>query len=369
MSAEKSDIVIVGGGPAGLRAAEIVSAAGRRTVVADHKPSVGRKFLVAGRGGLNLTHSEPVENFPARYNDATGLWSKLLADFSPDDLRAWAKDLGIETFVGTSGRVFPTTKQAAPLLRRWIERLRKQGVSFRARHALVGFQRAPDGGWIVNFKTATETTAIEARAVVFALGGASWPQTGSDGAWVNIFAKAGIKITPLAPANCGWEVDWPAELLAEAEGQPLKNVVVRAGAESVAGELLITKYGLEGGALYQLGRTLRAMKAPVITIDLKPSFSVEQLVQKLGTTGHRKVCAITPSVFGGWDRLLPRCFSPTSHRARRSNWPLVRRITRSSCAAPGPLRKQSQRWAAWAGRNWTTSLCSSRIRAFSARER
>jgi uncharacterized flavoprotein (TIGR03862 family) len=281
MSAEKSDILIVGGGPAGLRAAEIVSAVGRRTVLAEHKPSVGRKFLVAGRGGLNLTHSEPVENFPARYNPVAGLWPKLLADFSPDELRAWVKNLGIETFVGTSGRVFPESKQAAPLLRRWIARLREQGVSFRARYELAGFTREKDGSWSVSFRTAEGEKSLTTRAVIFALGGASWPQTGSDGVWVNIFKKAGISITPLQPANCGYEVAWPPGLLAETEGSPLKNIVVRAGDESVAGELLITKYGLEGGAIYQLGRALRAMKEPIITIDLKPSFSVEQLVRKL----------------------------------------------------------------------------------------
>jgi uncharacterized flavoprotein (TIGR03862 family) len=283
MSAEKSDVLIVGGGPAGLRAAEIVSAAGRRTVLADHKASVGRKFLVAGRGGLNLTHSEPVENFPARYNDVTGRWPSLLADFSPDDLHAWAKELGVGTFVGTSGRVFPETKQAAPLLRRWIARLRKQGVSFRARHELAGFQRDESGSWDVAFGTPEGKKILQARAVIFALGGASWPQTGSDGGWVKLFEKAGIGVTPLQPANCGYEVAWPADFLAEAEGLPLKNVVVRAAEESVAGELLVTKYGLEGGAIYQLGRRLRAMAKPVITIDLKPSFTVEQLMRKLGS--------------------------------------------------------------------------------------
>jgi uncharacterized flavoprotein (TIGR03862 family) len=284
MSAEKSDVLIVGGGPAGLRAAEIVSAAGWRTILAEHKPSVGRKFLVAGRGGLNLTHSEPVGNFPARYRDASGRWSKLLADFSPDDLRAWAKGLGVETFVGTSGRVFPETKQAAPLLRRWSARLRAQGVSFRARHELAGFSREPDGAWNVALRAPDGEKIVQARAVIFALGGASWPQTGSDGAWVALFEKAGIRIAPLRPANCGWEVAWPAMLLAEAEGLPLKNVVVRAGQESVAGELLITKYGLEGGAIYQLGHVLRAMPKAVVTVDLKPSFSVEQLAQKLEST-------------------------------------------------------------------------------------
>jgi uncharacterized flavoprotein (TIGR03862 family) len=281
MGAEKSDVVVVGGGPAGLRAAEIVSASGRRTILADHKASVGRKFLVAGRGGLNLTHSEPVTNFPARYGDVTERWSRLLADFSPEDLRAWAQGLGIETFVGTSGRVFPESKQAAPLLRRWIERLRRQGVSFRARSELTGFSRRDDGAWEVAFMTPTGSVSLQAHAAIFALGGASWPQTGSDGTWVDLFGKVGIRVTPLAPANCGYEIDWPAEFLAEAEGLPLKNIAVRAGDESVAGELLITKYGLEGGAIYQLGRTLRGMTTPEITIDLKPSFTAEELAAKV----------------------------------------------------------------------------------------
>jgi hypothetical protein len=281
MSSEKSDVLVVGGGPAGLRAAELTSTAGLRTVLADHKPSVGRKFLVAGRGGLNLTHSEPIENFTARYGDSTDRWKSLLADFSPDDLRAWSEGLGIETFVGTSGRVFPQSKQAAPLLRRWIERLRKQGVSFQARHDFMGFSRTKDGEWDVAFGTAHGTKTLRTRALILGLGGASWPQTGSDGGWVELFAKAGIAVTPLAPANCGYEVDWPAEFLAKAEGLPLKNITVRAGGESVAGELLITKYGLEGGALYQMGRILRTMERPQIEIDLKPAFTAEQLAGKI----------------------------------------------------------------------------------------
>jgi len=281
MGSEKYDVLVVGGGPAGLRAAEVTSAAGLRTVLADHKPSVGRKFLVAGRGGLNLTHSEPVENFPARYASSTERWEKLLADFSPDDLRAWAEGLGIETFVGTSGRVFPLTKQAAPLLRRWIERLRKQGVSFRPRHGLAQFSRIKSGEWEVEFTTTQGAVTLCARAVILALGGASWPQTGSDGGWVKLFTEAGIAVTPLTPANCGYEVDWPPQFLLDAEGLPLKNVVVRAGSESVAGELLITKYGLEGGALYQAGRALRTMAQPKIEIDLKPALTSEQLAAKI----------------------------------------------------------------------------------------
>jgi uncharacterized flavoprotein (TIGR03862 family) len=284
MGSEKYDVLVVGGGPAGLRAAELASAAGFRTVLADHKPSVGRKFLVAGRGGLNLTHSEPVENFPAHYGDTDGgsaeRWQKLLAGFSPDALRAWAEGLGLETFIGTSGRVFPLTKQAAPLLRRWIERLRKQGVSFRLRHSLVGFRKIGDE-WEVGFTTPHGAVTLRARAVILALGGASWPQTGSDGGWVKLFADMGIAVTPLAPANCGYEVAWPPEFLEQAEGLPLKNVVVRAGDESVAGELLITKYGIEGGAIYQVGPALRTMSQLKIEIDLKPTFTAKQLEDKL----------------------------------------------------------------------------------------
>jgi len=281
MSLATCDVLIVGGGPAGLRAAELVSAAGRDTVLADHKPSVGRKLLVAGRGGLNLTHSEPVEQFPARYGGPTARWQKLLEEFSPDDLRAWAGALGIETFVGTSGRVFPTSKQAAPLLRRWIERLRKQGVSFRPRHDLSGFRRVEGGDLEVGFVTPQGPITLRTRALLLALGGASWPQTGSDGGWVKLFTEASIAVTPVAPANCGYEVDWPPEFLEQAEGLPLKNVIVRAGGESVAGELLITKYGFEGGAIYQLGRVLRAMAQPEIEIDLKPALTVGQLTAKI----------------------------------------------------------------------------------------
>lgn len=281
MNGKICDVLIVGGGPAGLRAAELVSAAGLRTVLADHKPSVGRKFLVAGRGGLNLTHSEPVENFPARYGDLSGRWQKLLADSSPADLRNWVEELGIKTFVGTSGRIFPTTKQAAPLLRRWIERLRKQGVSFRPRHKLTGFRCLNEGELEIEFETPQGQIVQTTRVLILALGGASWPQTGSDGGWVKLLTDKGVQVVPLAPANCGYEVAWSPEFLAQAEGLPLKNVIVRAGDEAIPGELLITKNGIEGGAIYPLGRILRTMEKPAITIDFKPTFTVEGLMAKI----------------------------------------------------------------------------------------
>ena len=272
-----ANVLVIGGGPAGLRAAEITSAAGWRTILADRMPSVGRKFLVAGRGGLNLTHAEPLEPFVARYRDPAR-WRDLLAGFSPDDLRAWAAALGIETFVGTSGRVFPTGKQAAPLLRRWIARLKSQGVEFRLRHEWTGAME----GDCAAFLTPLGLRTVTARAIVLACGGASWPQTGSNAAWIPALAGAGIDITPLKPANVGWEVDWPASFLAEAEGRPVKNIRASANGEEVAGELLVTRYGLEGGAIYQLGPALRTVSPPELIIDLKPDFSAEQLAAKLG---------------------------------------------------------------------------------------
>jgi uncharacterized flavoprotein (TIGR03862 family) len=279
---ETCDVLIVGGGPTGLRAAELVSAAGKHTVLADRMRSFGRKFLVAGKGGLNLTHAEAQEAFLGRYGEPRERWKNLLSAFSPDDLRVWAAELGIETFIGTSQRIFPVGKQAAPLLRRWIERLRKQGVSFRKQHRLAALRRESSNIWEVEFEYPEGRHVIRAQAVILAMGGASWPQTGSDGAWTELLGQKDVPIAPLAPANCGYEADWPADFLAEAEGLPLKNVEVSASGQRVAGELLITKYGLEGGAIYQLGRTLRSMRSPEIHIDLKPGFTSEQLLTKLG---------------------------------------------------------------------------------------
>jgi uncharacterized flavoprotein (TIGR03862 family) len=279
MPADALSILVVGGGPAGLRAAEVARAAGARVIVCDAQRSVGRKFLVAGRGGLNLTHSEPVDNFPARYVDEPDRWRNLLGEFGPDDLRAWAAELGVQTYVGTSGRVFPLGQKAAGLLRAWIRRLRASGVEFRTGSRLAGLERdATD--WRAEFQTAEGNFSLAANRIVLALGGASRPETGSDGAWPAILSAHGVEIAPWAPANCGWEVDWPPALLARAEGLPLKNLTVHAAEESVSGELLITRYGLEGGALYHLGRTLRAMKQPCLEIDLKPQLTVETMRQR-----------------------------------------------------------------------------------------
>jgi uncharacterized flavoprotein (TIGR03862 family) len=289
MGVEANSVLVIGGGPAGLRAAEVASAAGARVTLCDAQSSVGRKFLIAGRGGLNLTHGEPVENFPARYVDEPERWRGLLAEFGPDELRAWATTLGVETYVGTSGRVFPRGQKAAGLLRAWIGRLRGSGVELRSGARFVGLAREANA-WRAEFETSEGNLSLSGGAIVLALGGASWPETGSDGTWPAILTAHGVEIRAWQPANCGWNVNWPAALLTRAEGLPLKNLTVRAGDESVSGELLITRDGLEGGAIYRLGRALRSMPEPHLTIDFKPQLTSEILrerAEQLPTAAER----------------------------------------------------------------------------------
>jgi uncharacterized flavoprotein (TIGR03862 family) len=288
--------------------AEVANAAGARVTLCDAQRSVGRKFLVAGRGGLNLTHGEPVENFPARYGDEPQRWRDLLREFGPAELRAWASNLGVETYVGTSGRVFPRGQKAAGLLRGWVRRLRAAGVEFRTGSRFVGLERDPTG-WGAEFETARERTSLKAGAIVLALGGASWPETGSDGVWPAILTAHGIDIAPWQPANCGWNVNWPAALLARAEGSPLKNLTVRAGEKSVSGELLITRHGLEGGAIYRLGRTLRSMPEPSLTIDFKPQLTTEMLLQRVAnletTTEWFRTWKLSPAAIALLETMSP----------------------------------------------------------------
>jgi len=270
-------VAVIGGGPAGLRAAEIAAMRGMSVTIFDAMPSLGRKLLVAGKGGLNLTHGESMEKFVTRYDGGDRVfWGNLLNEFNPSALREWAGGLGIETFQASSGRVYPKEMKAAPLLRRWITRLRELGVQIETRHRLVGIK--PGRPHELSFSNGV---TVHAPAVVFAMGGGSWSRTGSDGSWVECFATREIECRPLAPANCGWEHAWSAETLALAEGKPLKNIVVSAGDQQAVGELLVSRYGLEGGAIYQLGAVLRAMKLPEIAIDFKPTFTREQLVAKM----------------------------------------------------------------------------------------
>lgn len=270
-------VAVIGGGPAGLMAASELVRLGHAVELYDAMPSVGRKFLLAGRGGLNLTHSEPREAFLRRYGAAAGRVGRWLEVFGPEDARAFAAGLGIETFVGTSGRVFPKDFKAAPLLRAWVGRLRQQGVCFHARQRWTGIEA--DG--TLRFGEARAA----ASATVLALGGASWPHLGSDAAWVSILRELGVAIAPLAPSNSGFEVAWSAGLLARLEGKPLKRVALRFAEHLARGELTITAYGLEGGALYALSGPLREALARdgrvVLSIDLKPDLAAEEIAVRL----------------------------------------------------------------------------------------
>lgn len=280
------ELAVIGGGPAGLRAAEVAAAGGASVTVFDSKPSVGRKFLVAGRGGFNLTHDEPRSDFVSRYSGpeaAAPFWNGLLNEFDAAALRRWAAGFGVETFAASTGRVYPSELKSAQLLRRWVHRLRESGVRFAMNHRWTSLEaRSPGKRMKVGFETPGELVTVEVDAVVFALGGGSWPETGSDGAWVVPMRALSISVAPLCASNCGWETDWPRAVLDRAEGRPLKNVVGSAGTESVAGELMITRYGLEGGIIYLLGAVLRTMAEPELRVDLKPNHSVEELVRKLG---------------------------------------------------------------------------------------
>ena len=287
--------VIIGAGPAGLRAAEVIAQQGIRTTIFDQKASPGRKFLVAGRGGLNITHSEPVEEFIKHY-DGPDRWAILLQRFSPDDLREWFKKLGVETFIGTSGRVFPRNIRTPMILELWLERLDALGVDFqvgRRFHQMLG-----NGPYDLVFQRGKKYQLVTADAVVFALGGASWPQTGSDALWVEEFRRLGVQVREFVPANVGWERSWSESFLSVADGKPLKNLLVTCANRAVKGEMMITKYGLEGGALYQLTRELRV--SPEIEIDFKPDTTPADLKERMrgGESVKERVvkaCRLSPA--------------------------------------------------------------------------
>jgi uncharacterized flavoprotein (TIGR03862 family) len=275
-------VVVIGGGPAGLYAAETAARQGARVSLYEAKASVGRKLLVAGRGGLNLTHADAPEVFVTRYRGAQmpdGWWARCLAEFSPEMLRDWAAGLGIETFAQRTGRIYPREMKAAPLLRRWVERLRALEVKMLVKHRLVAMQ--PGALAELVFQSPAGEVRVAADAVILALGGASWAITGSDGKWSEMVENIGVSVRPWQAANCGWEVAWPDELVPRIEGMPLKNCAARASSEAVTGELMLTSYGLEGGIIYQLGPELRAMDSPELCIDLKPDQSAEQLQRKM----------------------------------------------------------------------------------------
>ena len=271
MSDARPIVAIVGGGPAGLMAAEVLAAAGRASVhLFDAMPSVGRKFLMAGKGGLNLTHSEPFDRLLDRYGPQRDRLAPILSAFTPQDLRDWAKGLGIETFIGSSGRIFPTDFKAAPLLRTWLRDLRTKGVRFHLRHRWQGWN---ERGALL-FATPAGVAEFTADAVVLALGGASWPQLGSDGTWTSILAATGTVLAPWRPANCGFDVGWSDHFRTRFAGTPVKSVAASAGGISRQGEFVITETGIEGSLIYSFGAGLRDAidntGNAVLTLDLLP---------------------------------------------------------------------------------------------------
>ena len=275
-------VLVIGGGPAGLMAAEAARAAGVEVDLLDAKASVGRKFLIAGRGGLNLTHADPRPRFEQRYPRGAARIARWLDGFDADALRRWASELGVETFVGSSGRVFPSDMKAAPLLRAWVQRLRESGVRMHMRQRWIGFDdkgrtliEGPEG-----------TRAIEARAIVLALGGGSWPQLGSDGAWLPWLAARGVATVALEASNCGFDVGWSGFIATKFAGAPLKPVVAhwqdaQGRARQQQGECVLTETGIEGSLLYAIGADLRAALArdgeAMLHLDLAPSTPLEKL--------------------------------------------------------------------------------------------
>ncbi|HNI08854.1 MAG TPA: TIGR03862 family flavoprotein [Thiobacillaceae bacterium] len=273
-------VAVIGGGPAGLMAAETLVDGGVEVDLYDRMPSLGRKFLLAGRGGLNLTHSEPRESFLARYGDRQPEIEPLIAAFGPDDLRAWAKSLGVETFVGSSGRVFPQEMKAAPLLRAWLHRLRQTGVGFHVRHRWLGWV-----GDALGFETPEGMNSVRADAVVLALGGGSWSRFGSDGAWVPILAGRDIPVAPLKPANCGFDVGWSEHFSGRHAGEPVKSVALAWAGERRQGEFVITGTGVEGSLIYGFSARLRDAieRAGVaeIHLDLMPDWTLPRLAKEI----------------------------------------------------------------------------------------
>lgn len=279
-------VAVIGGGPAGLMAAEVLIQGGMQVDLYDAMPSVGRKFLMAGKGGMNITHSETMEPFLSRYGARRAQIKPLLDAFGPEALREWVQTLGIATFVGTSGRVFPTDMKAAPLLRVWLHRLREAGVHFHMRHRWCGWNE----NGALRFTTPQGEHIANADAVVLAQGGGSWPRLGSDGAWVPLLAQRGIPIVPLRPANCGFDVGWSEYFSSRFAGHPLKAVTVTfidaAGVlHRRQGDIMATATGIEGGLIYALSALLRdeiaATGAAIIYLDLMPGKNLPRVIAEI----------------------------------------------------------------------------------------
>ncbi|AMP04540.1 TIGR03862 family flavoprotein [Collimonas pratensis] len=282
-------VAIIGGGPAGLMAAEVLAAGGVQVDVYDAMPSVGRKFLLAGKGGMNLTHSEPYPAFLSRYGARRPQIAPMLDQFGPDALRAWVQELGIDTFVGSSGRVFPTDMKAAPLLRAWLHRLRQAGVRFHMRHRWLGWDQHD----ALRFETPLGEQSVKADAIVLALGGGSWARLGSDAKWVPLLEQRAVQIAPLLPSNCGFDVGWSEYFRSRFAGQHLKSVAILSGDADgeqppprKQGEFVVTADGIEGSLVYALSAGLRDSIAAgnagtTIHIDLLPDWPLQRVIDEV----------------------------------------------------------------------------------------
>ncbi len=316
--------IVVGGGPAGLMAADVLAAGGVAVDVYDAMPSVGRKFLLAGKGGMNITHAEPTDAFVGRYGKRSAEVGAWLAGFGPDAVRAWIHGLGVDTFVGTSGRVFPTDMKAAPLLRAWLHRLREAGVRFHMRHRWLGWR---DGGLAFATPEGERIEPIaQADAVVLALGGASWARLGSDGAWVPLLARRGVDVAPLAPANCGFDADWSAHFSGRHAGAPLTTVAlaledVDGRTWARKGQFVVTATGIEGSLVYALSAPIRDRIArdgqATVYLDLLPDHDAGRVLDEVARPrGPRSLASHLQSrlgIKGVKSGLLHECLSKEAY--------------------------------------------------------
>ena len=296
-------IAIIGAGPAGLIAAEKLAHSGAEVTIYERMASPARKFLMAGLGGLNLTHSEPIERLIERYGDATPWLRPMIETFSPAALISWCDGLRQPVFIGTSGRVFPRSFKTSPVLRAWLRRLQELGVGMKLRHDWQGWDAS--GG--LAFDTPDGVRIVRPDATLLALGGASWPRLGATGAWAPILAAKGIEVSPLRPANCGFVVEWSSVFQERFEGQPVKPVTLSFEGEIVRGEFVITAQGIEGGAVYALSALLRQSiersGGASITLDLRPDLSLDELTRRLGAARGRQSLSTYLRKSGGLSRV------------------------------------------------------------------
>jgi uncharacterized flavoprotein (TIGR03862 family) len=306
--ANLKSLAIIGGGPAGLMAAEVLSNNGIQVDLFDAMPSVGRKFLMAGKGGMNITHSEPAEAFHSRYGVRSERLAPLLNNFGPESIRRWMDELGISSFIGSSGRVFPSDMKAAPLLRAWLQRLRGNGVRFHVRHRWCGLESHQNGQHLLHFVTPDGANSFTADAIVLATGGASWPKLGSDGRWVALLEQAGVTLAPFRPANCGFDSNWSAFLREHFAGQPVKPVVAtftdsRGTTHQRQGEFVLTSSGVEGGLIYALSAPLRdaieQTGQALLFLDLLPGHESQRVIDEVSKPrGSRSISSHLQSRLG-----------------------------------------------------------------------